>query len=240
MSRPQEKARSRPNLRNLGRALGYLNHYRGIALTAAVALLISIAAQLMVPQMLQVILDAVTRGMAQTGQTDISPEISRALWGGVALIMLFAIARGAFSFVQAFLAEKLSQSIAFDFRNELFAKIQRLSFSYHDRNRTGQLMIRATDDVEKLRVFVGQGMLMALQAIVLLTGALVLLILSNWQLTLVVLPILPVALALFMVFGAISQPLFTQVQTATLCTEHDAAREPGRNPCAQGVCARIG
>jgi len=212
MSRPQGQKQARPNLRNLGRALGYLNHYRRIALAAAVALLISIGAQLMVPQMLQVILDAVTRGMAQTGQTGVSPEIGRALLGGVALILLFATARGAFAFAQAFMAEKLSQSIAFDFRNELFAKIQRLSFSYHDRNRTGQLMIRATDDVEKLRVFVGQGMLMSLQAIVLLTGALVLLVISNWQLTLVVLPILPVALVLFMVFGSISQPLFMQVQ----------------------------
>ena len=47
--------------------------------------------------------------------------------------------------------------MAFDFRNELYAKIQRLSFSYHDRNQTGQLMIRATDDVEKVRMFIGQG-----------------------------------------------------------------------------------
>ena len=103
--------------------------------------------------------------------------------------------------------------MAFDFRNELFSKIQRLSFSYHDRNRTGQLMIRATDDVEKLRVFIGQGLLIALQAVLLLTGALILLLLTNFRLTLVILPILPIALILFMVFGMVSQPLFAKVQT---------------------------
>ena len=110
------------------------------------------------------------------------------------------------------MAEKVSQEMAFDFRNELFAKIQHLSFSYHDRNQTGQLMIRATDDVEKVRVFIGQGLLLALQALVLLVGALILLGVTNWSLTLHVLPILPIALILFMLFGAISQPLFGKVQ----------------------------
>ncbi len=122
------------------------------------------------------------------------------------------MARGAFAFTQTFMAQKLSQDVAFDFRNELFAKIQRLSFSYHDRNRTGQLMIRATDDVDKLQIFLGQGLLLALQALVLLTGALILLFVTNVRLTLVVLPILPIALGLFMVFGMVSQPLFTKVQ----------------------------
>ena len=127
-------------------------------------------------------------------------------------ILLFALARGVFSFTQAFSAEKVSQGIAFDLRNDLFAKIQHLSFSYHDRNRTGQLMVRATDDVEKLRLFLGQGLLIALQAVVLLLGSLTLLFITNWRLTLVVLPILPIALVLFMAFGSITQPLFREVQ----------------------------
>ena len=84
--------------------------------------------------------------------------------------------RGVFAFLQSYKAERVSQSVAFDFRNELFAKIQRLSFSYHDRNQTGQLMIRATDDVEKVRMFIGQGLLMAAQSLVLLVGALLILL----------------------------------------------------------------
>ncbi|MGE5223802.1 MAG: ABC transporter ATP-binding protein, partial [Omnitrophica WOR_2 bacterium] len=105
-----------------------------------------------------------------------------------------------------------SQSVAFDLRNELFAKIQSLSFSYHDRNQTGQLMIRATDDVEKVRLFIGQGLLMAVGALILLTGTLLILFTTNASLTLIVLPILPVALILFLIFGAVAQPLFTRVQ----------------------------
>jgi ABC-type multidrug transport system fused ATPase/permease subunit len=69
-------------------------------------------------------------------------------------IILFAAMRGIFAFLQTFWAEKNSQAMAFDMRNDLFAKVQRLSFSYHDRNQTGQLMVRATDDVEKVRLFI--------------------------------------------------------------------------------------
>ncbi len=90
--------------------------------------------------------------------------------GPARLIVVFAVIRGAFAFSQNYMSEKLSQSAAFDFRNDLYARIQRLSFSYHDRTQTGQLMIRATDDVEKVRLFIGQGLLMAAQALVMLTG----------------------------------------------------------------------
>ena len=73
-------------------------------------------------------------------------------------------------------------------------------------------MIRATDDVEKLRIFIGQGMLMALQALLLLTGTLIILFLTNWKLMLVILPVLPIALIVFMIFGALAQPLFGEAQ----------------------------
>ena len=203
--------------KQLGRAFRYLSNYRTTTLVAVVALLISIGAQLLVPQMVQNILDAVAQGLAiqQSGAAGqdalLAGSINALIWA-IVLILLFALARGVFSFTQAFSAEKVSQGIAFDLRNDLFAKIQHLSFSYHDRNRTGQLMVRATDDVEKLRLFLGQGLLIALQAVVLLLGSLTLLFITNWRLTLVVLPILPIALVLFMAFGSITQPLFREVQ----------------------------
>jgi ATP-binding cassette, subfamily B, multidrug efflux pump len=231
---PGGNKRPRTNMKNLGRAMKFVARYRWTAVAAILSLLISIGAQLVVPQLVQNILDAVTLGLAgqqvsalpeaeqaaalaQIGQSaeslgTLQTGAVQALYGAIGLILVFAVARGAFAFSQAFLAEKLSQNVAFEVRNDLFAKIQRLSFSYHDQNRTGQLMIRATDDVEKLRVFLGQGLLMALQSVVLLVGALVLLFLTNVRLTLVILPILPLALVLFMIFGAVSQPLFAKVQ----------------------------
>ena len=130
---------------------------------------------------------------------------------GIALVV-FAIANGVFAFLQAYWAEKNSQAIAFDMRNDLFAKIQRLSFSYHDRNQTGQLMIRATDDVEKVRLFLGQGLIQLASALVMLVGTLIIIFATNAQLALVTLWILPVALVLFGIFSNVTRPMFTKVQ----------------------------
>jgi len=127
-------------------------------------------------------------------------------------ILIFAVLRGTFAFLQAFWAEKNSQAVAYDLRNDLYAKIQNLSFSYHDKNQTGQLMIRATDDVEKVRLFIGQGLLQFVGAIILVIGTIILLFSSNAALAWTTMPILPIALALFLVFGSVSQPMFIKVQ----------------------------
>ncbi|MEK7311621.1 MAG: ABC transporter ATP-binding protein, partial [Chloroflexota bacterium] len=144
-----------------------------------------------------------------TTQKDSAPNAL--VTAGLAIVG-FAILRGLFAFLQAYWAERNSQSVAFDLRNDLYAKIQRLSFSYHDRNQTGQLMIRATDDVEKVRLFLGQGLLQLVGAIVLLSGTLIILFTTNAQLALATIWILPVALILFMIFGSMAQPLFSRVQ----------------------------
>jgi ATP-binding cassette subfamily B multidrug efflux pump len=63
-----------------------------------------------------------------------------------------------------------------------------------------------------VRMFLGQGLLLSLQALVLLVGTLVILLTTNVKLTLVAIPVLPLALAIFMVFGGVAQPLFTELQ----------------------------
>lgn len=212
IGQPQRRGRGRDDVPGgLGRALRYLGGQRRSALLAYGALLVATLAQLVVPQLVQNMIDAVTSGAS--ARTAIARANAEGLLINAALIIVvFAIVRGIFSFVQAFMAEKTSQGLAFDLRNAIFARVQRLSFSYHDQNQTGQLMIRATDDVEKVRLFIAQGLVLAAQAFLLLIGALAILAWTNWQLTLVVLPLLPVAMALFMAFGRISQPLFGMIQ----------------------------
>jgi ATP-binding cassette subfamily B protein len=176
-----------------------------------------VAAQAVVPRMESIPAGILTQILDQLGMSEEQLLNSYAnaeqmlISAGIA-ILIFAVVRGLFAFLYTFTGERNSQSVAFDFRNELFAKIQGLSFSYHDRTQTGQLMIRATDDVEKVRLFIGQGLLMTAGALILLTGTLIILFTTNVRLTLVALPVLPLALILFMAFGAISGPLFIQVQ----------------------------
>src|SRR5713226_6701990 len=216
---------------SLRRSVGYLGRQRRYAFYAYGALLIATAAQLLMPQFVQRMIDAVTNGWTAnlqlnnpllrtaatlTGKLDqlkLDAANAESLLTTAALLIVgLAVVRGLFAFIQAYMAERTSQGIAFDFRNEIFAKIQRLSFSYHDRNQTGQLMIRATDDVEKVRLFIAQGLVMAAQGLILLVCTLILEFAANWRLTLVVLPTLPIALVIFVAFGMIVQPLFTRVQ----------------------------
>ena len=224
--------------KTLTRAVRYLAHYRWQAILPYIFLIFATLAQLMVPRMLGNIIDAITQGTLADGlvpRLDSIPKdmldqilagigiteqqllnsyinAERILLTSAIAILIFAFLRGVFAFLQTFTAERNSQNVAFDMRNELYAKIQSLSFSYHDRNQTGQLMIRATDDVEKVRMFIGQGLLMAVGAVILLSGTLVILFSTNVRLTLIALPILPIALALFMFFGSKMGPMFSRIQ----------------------------
>jgi ATP-binding cassette subfamily B protein len=143
------------------------------------------------------------------GDVNSAPQ---ALLTALISIVVFAVLRGVFAFLQAYWAEKNSQSVAYDLRNDLYAKIHRLSFSYHDKNQTGQLMIRATDDVEKVRLFIGQGLLQLVGAVILLTGTVIILFTSNVSLAWTAMPILPVAIVTFVIFASLAQPMFTKVQ----------------------------
>ena len=218
----------RMDVKSLRKALAYSLRYRRLLFLAVGSMLIGTAAQLAVPQFIQTVLDTVTHALAArelAALPEAQPAAARlgtepnalaaplqSLLQVAVLLLLFALARGLFAFAQTFMAEKMGQYAAYDFRNELFAQISRLSFSYHDRQRTGELMVRATDDVEKVRIFISQGLLLAGQALVLMISTLAILFVTNWRLALVVVPILPVVILVFMVFGANAQRLFMNVQ----------------------------
>ncbi len=235
-SRPGEPGRGRPSmdLGSLRKALGYSLTYRRFFLMAAFSMLIGTAAQLAVPQFIQNVLDAVTTSLAArdiaqlptdqqaAAAADLGFDLARLqlaldsplqlLINAAILILLFSLARGFFAFGQAFMSEKLGQFGAYDLRNDLFAKISKLSFSYHDRQRTGELMVRATDDVEKVRLYISQSLLVTGQAFILLGSTLVILFITNWRLALVMVPILPIVLAVFMFFGSVAQRMFMNIQ----------------------------
>lgn len=219
----------------LRRAIGYLGHYKQMTFIAYGALVVATLLQLVVPQLVQMMIDNVSqatiaqrvlsipnaqfKAMAldrlQTTEAALQATYNNApswIIGAGIVIVLVALFRGIFAFVQAYAAEWTAQGIAYSMRQDIFSRIQRLSFSYYDRNQTGQLMIRATNDVEQVRLFIAQGLLMTFQAVLLLLVTLTILFLTNWRLTLSILPILPLSVILFAVFGKISQPLFREVQ----------------------------
>jgi ATP-binding cassette, subfamily B, multidrug efflux pump len=123
-----------------------------------------------------------------------------------------ALARALFTFLQGYLAERASQGVAYDLRDALFERIERLSFSYYDRVQTGQLVTRLTSDVEQIRTFAGSGVVQLANAVVMLIGTTVALLYLDWQLALVALAIVPSIAVLLVRFVGRIRPLFREVQ----------------------------
>ena len=107
------------------------------------------------------------------------------------LIAIVAIARGAFVYAQTYLAEQLGQTIAYDLRNDMYERLQRLSYAYHDKAEIGQIMSRATQDVEGVRMFVNVGVIRLIFVIVLVAMTYSLMITTNLRVGLIALIFVP-------------------------------------------------
>ncbi|ATB34114.1 ABC transporter ATP-binding protein [Melittangium boletus] len=183
------------------RALGYLRRYRFDTMGALLSLLMASAANLAAPQFVRQVVD---EGIAHGSM----PAVRAAVAGlvGVALV------RGVCNFLQGYLAERASQGVAFDLRDSLFERLQRLSFSYHDQAQTGQLLTRLTNDVEQVRTFVGGGAVQVVASLLMLVGCTALLFMTNPVLALAALATIAPVLWVLRHFMMKMGPLFGQVQ----------------------------
>jgi ATP-binding cassette, subfamily B, multidrug efflux pump len=185
----------------LRRALAYLRSYRRESIGAVVSLILVSGANLATPILIGRAID-----------DGIGPRRLGVIFLIVGGIVGIALARGLFTFLQGYLAERASQGVAYDLRDALFERIERLSFSYYDRVQTGQLVTRLTSDVEQIRAFAGSGVVQLANAVVMLIGATALLLYLDWQLALVALAIVPVIALLLVRFVGRIRPLFREVQ----------------------------
>ena len=109
----------------------------------------------------------------------------------IGLLAAAAIGRGAFVYAQTYLAERLGQTMAYDFRNDMYERLQRLSYAYHDKAQLGQIMSRATQDVEGVRMFVNMGVIRFAYVIVLVVVSYGLMISTNLKVGLVAFAFVP-------------------------------------------------
>jgi ABC-type multidrug transport system fused ATPase/permease subunit len=119
-----------------------------------------------------------------------SSQTGAIVLAGIAVVGA-GLLRSIFGYWQSYLSEYLSQKVAYDLRNTLYNHLQRLSYAFHDKSQTGQLMSRATSDVEGVRMFVGFAMLRGVYFLVLMIAIIVVLLWLNWKLALLGLCVLP-------------------------------------------------
>ena len=123
-----------------------------------------------------------------------------------------AVFRSVTQYSQQYLGQWLGQRVAYDLRNSIYNRLQSLSFAYHDSHQTGQLMSRATQDVEAVQRFVQMGVLRAFYFLLVVTGSVILMLISNWRLALVILPFLMIVGIGSGIFSAKLRAIWTRVQ----------------------------
>jgi ATP-binding cassette subfamily B multidrug efflux pump len=126
---------------------------------------------------------------------------------GVLFILGLSVLRGVLVFAQGYLTESVSQGIAYDMRNQLYDKLQRLSFSYYDQVETGQLLARATSDVEMLRRITGRGLIQLVNAVITAAGTAVVLVATNPLLAVISLAATPLMVWVVQLYAREVRPL---------------------------------
>ena len=170
-------------------------------LLAFICMMASTAFLLIIPQLISQAVDTVLG----------DGERSDLIWLAIAVVGAGAL-RGISAFGNSYLTEVVSQKTAYDIRNSLYDKLQRLSFAFHDQAQTGELMSRATADVEAIRMFFGRGLLRLLQIIILFVAISFLLVRLNWPLALLTMAFLAAVGWRAVIVSRLLRPIWLKIQ----------------------------
>src|SRR5215467_13476513 len=187
-----------PNLRPL---LPYVKKYRWGYVGGFVCIFLTNGIQVLGPKVLGTASDALLGGIDR-----------HKLLFYAGLLLSIAVAKGIFQFLTRWIMIGISRDIEFDLRNDLFARLESLSYSYYQRNRTGDIMARATNDLSAVRNLLGPAIMYTANTFVLMTLALAFMISLSPRLTLYTFLPLPAASILVQYFGRRIHDRFERIQ----------------------------
>ncbi|MEO8502931.1 MAG: ABC transporter ATP-binding protein [Acidobacteriota bacterium] len=188
-------------MRGLLALLPCFRPYRYRVLGGVIAILIRALVGLMAPLLVGRAVDAFRRETS-----------ARALLTYAGLLVAVAIVQGVFSYWQRKVLVAVSRDIEFDLRNQYFAQLERLPPSFYQTSYTGDLMARATSDLQAVRMLCGPAIMYASNTIFEAAGSLFFMTRIHWQLTLLALATMPLVVVATQVFGQRIHRLFERVQ----------------------------
>src|SRR6185436_7659743 len=142
----------------------------------------------------------------------LSPHDSRKLWAYVGVIVVLGVIRAVLMYGRRMISGRQALAVEMDMRNGLYARLVRLSFGFYDRHQTGQLMSRATVDLQGVRFFLGYGLIFFFQNILTVVFVTGVLFIFQWKLALIALAITPVLVALAYRYSHVAHPTLREVQ----------------------------
>lgn len=205
-SHDQPASRTRPGPAGpiwpiLRRLLAIMQPHAALLVGAGLAMLVTTAIELLPALVIRYAIDH----LVPAGQTLQLVILAIGLMG-------IAVIQGLFDYTRLYTAAVVAQRIVFELRNDVFQHLSRLSFSFYDRARTGDLMSRVTADIAVLTDFFGRAAIMLLSNLLLLAGILVVLLIWDWRLALIYLALFPLLAHAVYVYSRRVRPAMAQVQ----------------------------
>lgn len=185
----------------LYRLVPYLSRYRGRLALGFLTVLGTTLMSVISPWVLKYVVDGI-----RTGQT------IRPLWVYASLIIGASAAEGVFRFAMRELLIGVSRDVEYDLRNDFFSHLQRLSLSFFQRTRTGDIMSRGTNDLGAVRMVLGPGIMYSMNTAIMAVFTISLLLSMSWWLTLVALIPLSLLALSVKVFGQQIHSRFERIQ----------------------------
>jgi ABC-type multidrug transport system fused ATPase/permease subunit len=142
----------------------------------------------------------------------ISAKSRHDLYAIAALVLAVGAVRAIFMAGRRLLSGRQALGVEFDMRNALYAKLLKLSFGFYDRHQTGQLLSRATVDLQTVRFFLGYGLIFFFQNVLTIVGATVLMFAVNWRLAVVATAVTPLIVVFAYRYSTVSHPVLRDVQ----------------------------
>jgi ABC-type multidrug transport system fused ATPase/permease subunit len=134
------------------------------------------------------------------------------LWLYVGTIVALGVVSALFMFGRRLISGRQALDVEMDMRQGLYSHLVRLSFGFYDRNQTGQLMSRATVDLQGVRFFLGYGLIFFFQNALTVASVAIVLFFFEWRLALVVLAVIPFLVATAYRYSHVAHPTLRDVQ----------------------------
>ncbi len=181
--------------------LPYVNRYRRAFLVGLLCVLATTAFQLLAPWVLKYAIDDLNRGVTR-----------QKLFLYAAAMLGVSLMRGGFLFLMRRIIIGTSRDIEYDIRNDFFAQLERQPLAYYQARRTGDLMSRATNDLNAVRMMIGPAIMYSANTVLLFVIAIGMMLTIDTRLTLVALVPLPFVTVAVRYFGGAIHKRFEQIQ----------------------------
>ena len=190
-----------PYRRTFVRLLGFLRPYKGSLIVSTILAVLSQAAAIGIVLLVGEAIDGIEAGRG-----------TETLAWLVAAIMAVGVVKAALMVGRRVISGRQALGIEKDMREGLYGHLLRLSFGFYDRHQTGQLMSRATVDLQSVRFFLGFGLIFFFQHVLTIVSVMVVLFVIEWRLALIALAITPVIVAVAYRYSHVSHPVLRDVQ----------------------------